>query len=532
MKKSSVKSLLGRAADCEGKTQTFYSIYKRMYELFASSANNVDAGSNQGQTTSTGVLDSTASRALDSFVVNFISTICPPNSKWASLLPSDNIIAEISESEGIDTQDVKEQLTAAYQEITDILFDNIDHSNLYSVFSQYVRDVFIGTGTLLIQKSNDLFDSASPLDFTAIPPLDISTEIAANGKQTATFRKRDIKYSEIQYLWPEFNMGAIKNKPNAEEENKFTVNITEACVLEPIHVKTPEGEILKRWRYVVIVDDAIGFEDHFKFNPFATFFWDILSGENMGRGLAFKVFPDVLALEAMTDLKNRWTQMFGFGMLEVQPSKMYNASSAKIRPNAVFQVKEKGAVTPIQMAGSPQVQQLELEYLRQSIKETSLDFQVPEDPRMTATQVQILANQQLKLFAGVLGRIQFQLLWPVIQQSLEILIETGQIKLPAGLSKIDPRTTQLKILSPLGRVQNLNDVEALMVAMERIGQINPELIPDYIKIEDIPSGMFEKTGSPAQFLRSSEETEQIQQQKAQQQQMMMEMEMQKNAPKE
>lgn len=532
MKKSSIKALLGRAADCEGKTQTFYSIYKRIYELMASSANNVDSGSNQGQTTSTGVLDSTSSRAVDAFVVTFISTVCPPNSKWAALLPADIVIEEISAAEGMDPQDVKEQLTAAYQKLTDILFDNIDHSNFYSVLSQYARDLFAGTATMLIQKSNDLFDSASPLDFTAIPPLDISNEIAANGKQTATFRKRDIKYSEIKYLWPEFNMSAIKNKPNADEENKFIVKITEACVLEPSYVKTQEGEIYKRWRYVVIVDDAIGFEDNYKFNPFATFYWDLLNGENMGRGLAFKVLPDVLALEAMSDLKTRWLQMFGFGMLEVQPSKMYNASNAKIRPNAVFQVKEKGAITPIPMAGNPQIQQLELEYLRSAIKETSLDFQIPEDPRYTATQVQMLAQQQLKLFAGVLGRIQFQLIWPVVQQSLEILIETGQIKLPAGLSKIDPRTTQLKILSPLGRVQNLNDVEAMMTAIERIAQINPELIPDHIKVEDIPSWMFEKTGSPAQFLRSSEETEQIQQQKAQQQQMMMEMEMQKNAPKE
>lgn len=526
-KRANAKDLMSRFSKAEGGKQAFYSIYKRCYELSAPNANNVDKGSNFGNTIQPDVYDSTVSRAADSFVNTFVTTIFPPQTRWMELEPSEEVIRDISEVNQIDPDDVKEQLTAAYQEITDKFFDALNQSNFYSVIDQFSHDVFIGTGCLLSQRSNDLFDSASPLDFAAIAPMDIAVELAPNQKITGVFRKQSVRYSQIKYMWPEFDYSIITEKPSGSDDD-FEKDFVEACVLEPSYKVMPNGEEhLFRWRYVVMCGNKIGYEAPYKSNPFITFFWSLLQGENVGRGLMTKLLPDANELQALVRLKSKWLQMHGLGMHSVVPSKMFNASTAKIRPNAVLMVKEQGAIQSIQPAGNPQVQQMGVEELRMAIKETALDFTIPSDPNMTATQVNYIAQRQLQIFAGVVGRIQFQLLWPIVQNCLDILIESGFISLPMGLDKISPYTTKLKILSPVGRVQNLNDLNATMNALGNIAQINPELIQDYVRTEDLPTWIFGQTGSPAKLLRSKEETEAIQQQKAQQQAAMMQMEMQK-----
>lgn len=525
-KKSDVKNIINRASQAKEGTQAFYSLYKRCYELAAPNANNVDPGSSKGQTRQPSVYDSTVARAADSFVNTFISTVFPPQTRWAELEPSQEIISAISEQFGKDEEDVREELTAFHQAVTDKFFDALNQSNFYSITDQLSLDTFVGTCCVLVQESNDLFDSASPLDFTAIPPLDISVELAPNKKITGVFRSQTMKYSQIQMMWPEFDLSVISQRPSGDSDD-FSKEFTEACILEPVAMKMPNGETqLLRWRYCVIVDSKIGYERYYKTNPFVVFFWSLLHGESVGRGLMTKVLPDANELQAMVNLKNKWLQMYGLGMTSIVPSKLLNASSIKIRPNIPILVKEQDAIRPITPAGSPQIQQMHIEELKQGIKESALDFTIPTDPNMTATQVNYIAQRQLQIFAGVVGRIQFQFLWPIVQNSINILIEKGIIpQMPFGLDKISSYTTKLKILSPIGRVQNLNDLNAVISALGYIGQIDPNLIPLHIKTEDLPTWIFSQTGSPAKFLRSEEETSAIQAQQAEQAQQQQAMEM-------
>ena len=58
----------------------------------------------------------------------------------------------------------------------------------------------------------------------------------------------------------------------------------------------------------------------------------------------------------------------------------------------------------------------------------------------------------------------------------------------------------------------MNDLNSLNTAIGTIAQIDPTLIQQYIRTEDLPTYIFEQTGSPAKLLRSKEETAKIQQQ--------------------
>lgn len=501
--------------------ENFFSMYKRAYELSAPNYNNTEPNAYIGKTGQPQVYDSTVSRAADSFVNTFVTTICPPQTRWMELAPSDSLIDKIAFEQQKDRQDVQEELTAAYQKITDAFFTALNQSNFYSVIDQFAHDVFVGTGCLLVQNSGNYFESASPLDFTAIPPLDIAVELSPGQKTTAVFRKQSLRYSQIEYTFPDFDYSVLDNNPK-NKTNDCKIDLLEACLLDPEFVTLPNGETtLLKWRYIVICNDNVAFETRLSNNPFVVFFWSLKQGENVGRGLLTKLLPDAEELQMMVRLKQKWLQMYGMGSYTAVASQLLNPAMTKIRPNGVIMVKDQGAIQPLQPAGNPQIQQLQIQELQQTIKETALDFTIPNDPRMTATQVQYIAQRQLQIFAGVVGRIQFQFLWQVIQNCLDILINTGTIVLPPALAKIDIKTTQLKILSPIGRVQFMNDLNALTSALGTIAQIDPTLVQLHVKTEDLPTYIFEQTGAPAKLLRSSRETRQIQEQMAQAQQQAM-----------
>lgn len=521
-----IQNILDRYSRAKSGTEKFYSMYKRGYELSAPNYNNVEPGAFQGQTGQPRVFDSTVSRAADAFVNTFITTICPPQTRWMELAPSENLIEELVEETGRSEQDISEELRDGYQYVTDQFFVALNQSNFYSILDQFSHDIFLGTGCLLVQNSGDYFDSASPLDFTAIPPLDISVELTPNQKITGVFRKQTLRVSQIKYVYPSFDYSTISGYDRMSNKD-CDVEIIEACILDPKFVTKENGTVVRlRWRYLVVCNEGIAVDERFENNPFVVFFWSLRQKENVGRGLLTKLLPDANGLQAMVELKQKWMQMHAFGMYTASASMLLNPAMAKIRPNGVIMVKEQGAIQPLQPAGSPQVQQLQIQELQQAIKETALDFTVPNDPRMTATQVEYIAQRQLQIFSGVVGRIQFQFLWPIVQNSLSILVATGKIKMPTLLSKIDTSTTQLKILSPIGRVQFMNDLNSLMSALGSIGQIDPSLIQLYVKTEALPTYIFEQTGSPAKLLRSDEETEQIKQEMILQQQAAIEQQVQ------
>ena len=136
-------------------------------------------------------------------------------------------------------------------------------------------------GCLLVQHSGDYFDSASPLDFTAIPPLDIAVELSPQQKITAVFRKQKLRYSQIEYTFPGFDYSVLDSDNN--EEMDCEIEVLEACVIDPKFIKAENGMTrFVRWHYVVIYNDKIAFETRLEENPFVVFFWSLRQGENVG----------------------------------------------------------------------------------------------------------------------------------------------------------------------------------------------------------------------------------------------------------
>ena len=145
--------------------------------------------------------------------------------------------------------------------------------------------------------------------------------------------------------------------------------------------------------------------------------------------------------------------------------------------------------------------------------------------QMTATEVLQRTEEKLRLLGPVMGRMQSELLSPLINRVFGIL--GRQDKLPPLPEMLEGGNYAIEFVSPLARAQRQVEANSLLRVFE-IGQTVMQLQPDagmVFKAEDTVrwlSGLF---GIPQMILETESETQQRKEAQAQMQQQMQQMAM-------
>jgi len=136
---------------------------------------------------------------------------------------------------------------------------------------------------------------------------------------------------------------------------------------------------------------------------------------------------------------------------------------------------------------------------------------------MTATEVLQRNEEKMRLLAPVLGRLQSEMLQPLIDRTFNILLRDGI--LPAPPPTLQGLDIDIEYVSPLARAQRQGDVNAMMRALEIImplNQVAPML--DYVDTDNLVKHIAEILGVPSKVIRSDGEVQELRNQRAQQQQ--------------
>jgi len=146
---------------------------------------------------------------------------------------------------------------------------------------------------------------------------------------------------------------------------------------------------------------------------------------------------------------------------------------------------------------------------------------------MTATEVLSRNEEKMRLLGPVLGRLQSELLQPMIARSFGLLLRGGL--LPPAPEELQGQDIEIEYVSPLAKAQKLTDLQSMLRGFEVLMQVN-EIAPvlDYLDTDKLVKYLVEVTGIPARVVRSDAEVvemreaqqEQAVQQQEQQQQMM------------
>ena len=134
---------------------------------------------------------------------------------------------------------------------------------------------------------------------------------------------------------------------------------------------------------------------------------------------------------------------------------------------------------------------------------------------MTATEVLQRNEEKMRLLAPVLGRLQSEMLRPLIDRTFSILLRDE--KLPAPPPMLQGMEIDIEYVSPLARAQRQGDVNAMMRALEIImpmSQMAPMM--DYVDTDKLVKHLAEILGVPSKVIRSDGEVEELRNQRAQQ----------------
>ena len=164
---------------------------------------------------------------------------------------------------------------------------------------------------------------------------------------------------------------------------------------------------------------------------------------------------------------------------------------------------------------------------RDSIREVFYvnQLQLQQGPQMTATEVIQRNEEKMRLLGPVLGRLQSELLKPLIDRTFNILLRREQFApAPEFLSDQD---IEIEYVSPLAKAQKSSELSSITRAIEILGSLaNVAPVFDYINFDALVKHVANIVGVPQKILKpqtqvNAEREEQAAQ--AEQQQQMAQM---------
>jgi len=145
-----------------------------------------------------------------------------------------------------------------------------------------------------------------------------------------------------------------------------------------------------------------------------------------------------------------------------------------------------------------------------------------QGPQMTATEVIQRNEEKMRLLGPVLGRLQSDLLKPLIDRAFNILLRKNIFKpAPEFLAGKD---VEIEYVSPLAKAQKSTELQSIMRGIEIMGSIaNVAPVFDYVNFDKLVRHLMDIVGVPQKVLKPQSQVNAERQQKQEQQEQMQQM---------
>lgn len=133
---------------------------------------------------------------------------------------------------------------------------------------------------------------------------------------------------------------------------------------------------------------------------------------------------------------------------------------------------------------------------------------------MTATEVMQRTEEKMRLLGPVLGRLQSELLQPLVTRCFNLLNKNNKFLPPPDT--LGDQDIEIEYVSPLAKAQKTQELSSIMRGIEIFGTMqNVAPVFDYIDIDGLVDHVQDVLGLPAKIMKSKGQVKAIQQQKQQ-----------------
>ena len=444
-----------------------------------------------GQKRSDKIFDETAVVGVQEFASRLQAGITPTFARWADFQAGSEIPPE-----------QKSFINLELDKITDYVFQVLQQSNFNQEIHEAFMDLAIGTGVILVEEG----DAVNPIKFTSVPLTRVCLNNGPDGKIDTIYRTRMCKPDEINILYPKAKLP--ENFDPLKQKKKIKL-------IEAIYKVYEEN--VEKYKFCVVMENpkAVLLEEYYEgegSNPYLVFRWNKASGEVYGRGPVFNAMGAIKTCNLTIELILQNAQMSVSGVYTYEDDGVINPDNISLVPGSLIPVAPGSrGLLPIQAASNFDVAQLVLNDMRQNIKKALYMEALgrPEGTPMTATEVSERMADLSRQIGSSFGRLQSELITPLLKRIIRILSKQGRIDIP----KVNGREVKIAPRSPLAQAQHLQDVADVTRFNEIIaGTFGPQMINLIVDQNETAKYLAEKMNLPEKLIRDEQEQNQLMEQ--------------------
>ena len=246
-----------------------------------------------------------------------------------------------------------------------------------------------------------------------------------------------------------------------------------------------------------------------------------------GRSPAMTALPDTKMVNKMSEVVIRAAQ------LQIHPPLMVPDDGfmlpVRTTPGGLnfYRSGTRDRIEPLNIGANNPLGEMQLDQRRQAIRSAFYVDQLilGTGPQMTATEVVSRTEEKMRLLGPVMGRLQAELLQPLIGRCFAIL--SRQKKFAPAPPMLQDGNIDIEYVSPLAKAQRSGDIQGILQMIEFLMPLMQldQGVADYLDMDGLAKHIIKVTGTPAAVVRGEGEVSGIRENRAaamqQQQEMMM-----------
>jgi hypothetical protein len=482
---------------------TWESHWKELTTYYLPEKENVWGGLVPGEKKGQTLYDSTGRRASERLASAMHGMLTNPSVQWFSFTTGE---AEI---------DNKLENAKWLQDTAKKINGILNHSN----FQSEIHEVYLDLASLHTSYLRIEEDEEEVCRFQSRPIYDCSISENYRGVIDTTYHEYK---RTVDQLWGEYG----ETLPKEILEMRFKDPLKEYTVIHAVEPsdRMPEKlkhpmlpftsvKILKEIYHILKVE---GFQE----NPCIISRFYKLSGEMYGRGPAMYALPDVKTANQMMKVWLEGAQLAINPPLQVPDEGVLLPVRFTPGGTNYYRADSKDRIEPIITGANPQIGNEIIELLHANIQKAFYidQLHLVESDRMTATEVQMRRDEQLRTLSPILGRLMYELHAPIIIRVMGIASRKGLLTPPPqDLAKMK---LEIKFVSQLARAQESVEGDAAVRALQTVmqfAQVDPTIV-DVLDLDATAKFIYKSYGAPLNLLHTEKETKDIKAKREQAQQ--------------
>ncbi|MDC1096443.1 portal protein [Pelagibacteraceae bacterium] len=466
----------------------------------------------RGDKRHTQIFDATSVHALELLAASLHGMLTSSANRWFSL--------RFKETQLNESDEAKEWL----EDSTQRMYDVISKSNFQQeIFECYHDLIAFGTSCLMIEE-----DQEDVLNFSARHIKEIYIQENKKGYVDTLYRRFKMP---AQAAVSKFGFENVsRDIQNIANKNPFD-DIDLVHVVRPRAEYDPNKKDKKNMPYQSVyfeygsghIISIGGFLEH----PYVIPRYLKASTEQYGRSPGMNALPDVKVLNKMVE------NSLKAAAKQIDPPLLIpdDGMLAPIRmsPGSInyYRSGSRDRIEPLNINANNTTTINNENQRRDAInKMFHIDqLVVTENRNMTATEVIQRQEEKMRILGPVLGRLQSELLSPLITRVFNILLRNGLFLQSPDI--LQQQELKIEFVSPMALAQRGQELQSLMRGLEIFGSLAQTMpVMDYIDENGLVKNIIDILGLPAKVIKSDAEVEQIRADRAEQEAQQMEMQQQ------